>query len=66
MLIPAMKTTIDHSSAYGVESFVMGMPHRYISLYLRYWGGGGGGGTGEGLPSPVTSSTENMLPLVRY
>lgn len=31
MLIPAMKTCIDHSSAYGVESFVMGMPHRYYT-----------------------------------
>ena len=29
VLIPAMKTIIDHSSEYGVESFVMGMPHRY-------------------------------------
>ncbi|KAF6023589.1 hypothetical protein EB796_018093 [Bugula neritina] len=28
VLIPAMKTVIDHSSGYGVESFVMGMPHR--------------------------------------
>jgi len=28
VLIPAMKTVIDHSSEYGVESFVMGMPHR--------------------------------------
>ena len=30
VLIPAMKTIIDHSSEYGVESFVMGMPHRYV------------------------------------
>lgn len=28
VLIPAMKTIIDNSSSYGVESFVMGMPHR--------------------------------------
>lgn len=29
MLIPAMKTIIDSSSALGVESFVIGMPHRF-------------------------------------
>ncbi|ELU17896.1 hypothetical protein CAPTEDRAFT_171283 [Capitella teleta] len=28
VLVPAMKTVIDHSSAHGVESFVIGMPHR--------------------------------------
>lgn len=28
VLIPAMKAIIDHSSELGVESFVMGMPHR--------------------------------------
>ncbi|XP_067937510.1 2-oxoglutarate dehydrogenase complex component E1-like [Watersipora subatra] len=28
VLVPAMKTCIDHSSGFGVESFVMGMPHR--------------------------------------
>lgn len=33
VLIPAMKTVIDHSSGYGVESFVMGMPHRYVVYF---------------------------------
>lgn len=28
MLIPAMKTIIDSSSALGVDSFIVGMPHR--------------------------------------
>ena len=28
VLIPAMKHVIDRSSAFGVESFVIGMPHR--------------------------------------
>lgn len=28
VLIPAMKTVIDCSSAFGVESFIIGMPHR--------------------------------------
>lgn len=28
ILIPAMKQVIDHSTSLGVESFVMGMPHR--------------------------------------
>ena len=28
MLIPAMKTVIDKSSELGVESIIMGMPHR--------------------------------------
>lgn len=28
VLIPAMKTIIDEASSYGVESFVVGMPHR--------------------------------------
>ena len=28
MLIPGMKTCIDVSTEYGVESVVMGMPHR--------------------------------------
>lgn len=28
VLVPAMKTVIDHSSAFGVDSFVIGMPHR--------------------------------------
>ena len=28
VMIPAMKTVIDSSSALGVESFVIGMPHR--------------------------------------
>ena len=30
VMIPAMKTVIDSSSALGVESFVIGMPHRYL------------------------------------
>lgn len=30
MLIPAVKKVIDVSSAAGVESFVIGMPHRYL------------------------------------
>jgi 2-oxoglutarate dehydrogenase E1 component len=28
VLIPCMKTIIDSSSALGVDSFVIGMPHR--------------------------------------
>ena len=28
-LIPALKTIIDKSSMNGVESIIMGMPHRY-------------------------------------
>ena len=28
-LIPALKTLIDNSSAYGVENVILGMPHRY-------------------------------------
>ena len=28
VLIPALKTIIDHSSEVGVESFNIGMPHR--------------------------------------
>ena len=30
-LIPGMKTVIDRSTEFGVESFIIGMPHR---LYL--------------------------------
>lgn len=30
MLIPAMKRVIDASSAFGVDSFVIGMPHRFV------------------------------------
>lgn len=29
VLIPALKTIIDKSSAAGIESVIMGMPHRY-------------------------------------
>ena len=29
VLIPAMKQIIDYSNEYGVDSFVIGMPHRY-------------------------------------
>ena len=36
VLIAAMKTCIDHSSAYGVESFVMGMPHRYVLVHYSF------------------------------
>ena len=34
MLIPGMKTAIDVSTEYGVESVVIGMPHRgrYVLL----------------------------------
>ena len=28
-MIPAMKEIIDHSTVRGVESYVIGMPHRY-------------------------------------
>ena len=28
VLIPAMKTVIDESSKLGIDSFVIGMPHR--------------------------------------
>ena len=30
VLIPAMKQIIDYSNEYGVDSFVIGMPHRYF------------------------------------
>lgn len=29
VLIPALKTIIDKSSAAGIDSVIMGMPHRY-------------------------------------
>ena len=35
VLIPAMKRVIDASSAFGVDSFVIGMPHRFVSLLLH-------------------------------
>ena len=35
VLVPAMKTVIDVSSSYGVESIIFGMPHRYVSLFVR-------------------------------
>ena len=33
VLIPAMKQIIDYSNEYGVDSFVIGMPHRYLCMY---------------------------------
>ena len=33
-LIPALKTIIDKSSASGVESVIMGMPHRYCGAMM--------------------------------
>lgn len=34
VMIPSMKTIIDSSSALGVESFVIGMPHRYVNSQI--------------------------------
>lgn len=34
VLIPALKTIIDKSSAAGIDSVIMGMPHRYGVLHL--------------------------------
>lgn len=34
MLIPALKTIIDKSSAAGIDSVIMGMPHRYCVLHI--------------------------------
>ena len=36
VLIPAMKRVIDVSSTLGVESFVIGMPHRFV-LFIVYY-----------------------------
>ena len=36
VLIPAMKQVIDSSSAFGVDSIVIGMPHRYSLSNLRF------------------------------
>ena len=33
VLIPAMKQIIDYSNECGVDSFVIGMPHRYAYVY---------------------------------
>ena len=33
VMIPAMKEIIDHSTAKGVESYVIGMPHRYMYIH---------------------------------
>lgn len=33
MLIPALKTIIDESSTAGVDSVIMGMPHRYSGVF---------------------------------
>lgn len=35
VLIPALKTIIDESSTAGVDSVIMGMPHRYSSVLLN-------------------------------
>lgn len=35
VLIPAMKRVIDASSALGVDSFVIGMPHRCVCMFIR-------------------------------
>ena len=34
VMIPAMKEIIDNSTVRGVESYVIGMPHRLITLYV--------------------------------
>lgn len=34
VLIPALKTIIDQSSAAGVDSVIMGMPHRCTHIFL--------------------------------
>lgn len=36
VLIPAMKAVIDSSSALGVESFVIGIPHRLVLLFYYF------------------------------
>lgn len=33
VLIPGMKTVIDRSTEFGVESFIVGMPHRFLSQF---------------------------------
>src|SRR6218665_3000354 len=35
VLIPAMKEIIDASSELGVDSFVIGMPHRCVCMFIR-------------------------------
>ncbi len=37
VLIPALKTIIDKSSAAGIESVIMGMPHRYSFFSLSHF-----------------------------
>ena len=32
VLIPALKQIMDKSSDLGVDSFIMGMPHRWVSI----------------------------------
>lgn len=34
VLIPALKTIIDTSSAAGIDSVIMGMPHRYCVYHI--------------------------------
>ena len=36
VLIPAMKQIIDRSNEYGVDSFVIGMPHRCVHVHTVY------------------------------
>ena len=36
VLIPAMKQIIDQSNEYGVDSFIIGMPHRSAKLTTLY------------------------------
>lgn len=37
MLIPAMKQVIDKSTELGVESIVMGMPHRGERIFIEVY-----------------------------
>ena len=34
VMIPAMKELIDHSTARGVNTYVIGMPHRYMYMCI--------------------------------
>lgn len=36
VLIPALKMIIDKSSEAGIDTVIMGMPHRYSSLYYHH------------------------------
>lgn len=35
ILIPALKQIIDGASARGIDTFIMGMPHRCVCKYTR-------------------------------